>query len=359
MQHRRFLRFTKGRSAVDRNLGRLLRNLSLATALLICFFSTGCSVSPLAKHATALSGAIAPVVSQSAAAYRDAVTLDDLRADYEAVIAYKNKDATYNPRNTPELLSQKDIQSRLAVLAALQVYSKSLIEITKSTDSPELDAASNSVGSNLTSVGNDLAPSIENVLGIAAASTTETTVTTVSGSTSTTTSSTGSTAAPLLSPEARNGISTGIDALGQFLVNRVVEKQLPGKIEEMDPHVQALCKALADDIQTLQGLEQRDYDRILNLEKQFILEDEEPGKNVDPQQHRAEIMRLPEIARQQREAHEKLSALRQALLNLELTHHALAAEAQHNNPESLKDKLAELADAGESLGKFYSSMPAN
>jgi hypothetical protein len=150
-----------------------------------------------------------------------------------------------------------------------------------------------------------------------------------------------------------------MNALGQFLVNRAVEKELPGKIEEIDPHVQALCKALADDIQTLQGLEQRDYDRILNLEKQFILEDEKPGENVNPQEHRAEIMRLPEIARQQREANEKLAALRAAINNLALTHHALAAEAQHNNPETLKDKLAELADVGDNLGKFYSSLPTN
>ena len=42
-------------------------------------------------------------------------------------------------------------------------------------------------------------------------------------------------------------------------------------------------------------------------EKQFILEDEQPGKNVNPQQHRAEIMKLPEIARQQREANERLT----------------------------------------------------
>jgi hypothetical protein len=340
---------------------RLSGALTLGIALLISVFSAGCSLSPIAKHATALSTAIAPVIDQSAAAYRDAVTLDDLRTDYEAVVAYEKQDVTYNPRNTPVLLSQKDLQSRLAILAALQVYSKSLTEITKGTDSPELDAASKSVGSNLSSLGNDLAPSIENVLGIAAAaaSTTETTVTTVSGSTSTTTSSTSSTAAPLLSPAVRNGISTGVNALGQFLVNRIVEKELPGKIEEMDPHVQELCKVLADDIQTLQGLEKRDYDRILNLEKQFILEDEKPGKNVNQQEHRAEIMKLPEIARQQRAANDKLTSLREAINRLALTHHALAAEAQHNNPETLKGKLAELADVGNNLGKFYSSLPTN
>jgi hypothetical protein len=324
------------------------------------FAVSGC-YSTLAKHSTALSQAVAPVVSQAAAAYQGAVALNDKRNDYEAVVAYLKKEANYNPRNAPVLLSQKDIQARLAVLAALQMYSESLVAITSGTDSKQLDAASQSVGSNLTSLGNNLAPSIENVLGIAAApaSTTETTITTTSGSTTTTTSSTATAAAPLLSPEIRNGISTGIDALGRFLVNRTVEKELPGRIEAMDPHVQALCKALASDIQALQSIEERDYDRILNLEKQFILQDEQAGSNVDPIAHRAEIMELPEMARQQREANDKLEALRGAIVNLALTHHALAADAQGNNPKSLKDELGNLAAAGTSLGKFYSSLPTN
>ncbi|MGA2806863.1 MAG: hypothetical protein ABSE87_01945 [Terracidiphilus sp.] len=358
MQQEQFPRATGASSSVLSKL-RLPGALTLGTALFIGVFSTGCSVSPIAKHATALSAVVAPVVDQSTAAYREAVALDDLRWDYEAVVAYEKKDASYNPRNTPELLSEKDLQTRLAVLAALQVYSTSLVEITKSTDSSELEAASKPLGSNLTALGNNLAPSIESVLGINAAAntTTETIVTTVSGSTTTTNSTTTSKPAPLLSPEARNGISTGIDALGQFLVGRTIEKELPGKIEEMDPHVLALCKALSDDIQTLQSIEERDYDRILNLEKQFILDDEQPGKNVNPQEHRAEIMKLPEIARQQRESNEKLTSLREALNKLALTHHALAAEAQHNNPETLKEKLADLAAAGSSLGNFYSSLP--
>jgi hypothetical protein len=324
-----------------------------------CILLSGCSSSPLAKHTTALSIALAPVVDQSAAAYRDAEALHDLRSDYEAIVAFENKDASYNPRTTPELLSQKDLQVRLAVLAALQAYSSSLNEIVKGNDSPELEAASKSAGDSLTSLGNSLAPSIDNVLGIAAAASTktDTTVTTVSGSTSTTTSSTTKTAAPLLATGVKNGISTGIDALGQFLVNRTVEKELPDKIVQMDTSVQALCKALADDIQTLRDLDEHDYNRILNLEKQFILEDEVPGKNVNPQQHRAEIMKLPEIARQQRAADEILSSLQEAILRLALTHRALAAEAQHDNPETLKQKLSELANAGSGLGKFYSSLP--
>ena len=326
--------------------------------MLLCAVLAGCSVSPIARHASALSASVAPVVGQSAEAYRGAVALHDLRGDYEAVVAFEQKDATYNPRNAPVLLSEKDIQARLAVLASLQVYSQSLVEISQGTNSPELQAASKSVGASLTSVGNDLAPSIENVLGIGpgAGATTTTTVTTVSSSTRSTSSTTTSSTA--LSPDVRNGISTAVDALGQFLVSRTIEKELPGKIVAMDPTIDALCKALADDIQTLQGFEQRDYDRILNLEKQFILEDEQPGKNVNPEELRAEIMKLPEIARKQKEAGEKLDALRAAIANLAQTHHALAGVAQQKNPATLKEKLGDLVEAGSNLGDFYSSLPA-
>ena len=333
--------------------------LSIAVVLALCAALGGCATSHLNKHANAFSASLAPVVDQSAAAYRDAVALNNLRSDYEAVLAYENKDASYNPRNTPVLLSEKDIQTRLAVLAALQVYSKSLVEITEGTASPELDATSKSVGSNLTTLGNHFAPSIESVLGIAAskASTTTTTVTTVSGSSSTTTSSTSSSSAPLLSPDMRNGISMAVNALAQFLVSHTVASELPGKIETMDPVIQTFCKTLSEDIEALDGIEQRDYDRILNLEKQFILEDEQNGKVANPQAWRAEVMKLPEIARQQKQDHEELSSLHDALNNLVLTHHALTAEAQHNNPGSLKDKLSDFANAGSTLGKFYLSLP--
>ncbi len=116
---------------------------------------------------------------------------------------------------------------------------------------------------------------------------------------------------------------------------------------------------MSDDIKALDGIEQRDYDRILGLEKQFILEDQQSGKDTNPQAWRAEVMKLPGIAQQQKQAHERLMSLHGALNNLALTHHALAAEAQHNNPESLMNKLSDLESAGDSLGKFYSSLPAN
>jgi len=50
--------------------------------------------------------------------------------------------------------------------------------------------------------------------------------------------------------------------------------------------------------------------------------------------------------------------LRAAIVRLALTHHALAADAQGNNPESLKSKLGDLEAAGSELGRFYSSLSA-
>lgn len=315
----------------------------------MCAVLTGCAPAPLHTQSAAFSGALAPVIDASAEAYRDAITVHNQREDYEAVIAYENKDATYNPRNAPQLMSENDVQARLAVLEALQVYSQSLLRITEGTASPDLDAASVSVGSGVASVGDALAPSLGSVLAIAGPGT---------ASTGDATSTSANASAAAVSPQLRNGISVGVNALGQFLVSRKISKELPAQIEQMDPHVELLCRTLANDAQALRAVEGRDYDRMLDLEKQFILEDEASTRNSNPQMLRAEIMKLPEIGRRQREANERLDALRSALMNLAMTHHALAAEAQGNNPEGLKEKLSEVADAGKKLGKFYSSLPA-
>jgi hypothetical protein len=46
-------------------------------------------------------------------------------------------------------------------------------------------------------------------------------------------------------------------------------------------------------------------------------------------------------------------------VKLAMTHHALAAAEQGNNPLSLKQKLEELEAVGANLGKFYMSLPAS
>lgn len=330
---------------------------AIALAACLSMSAVGCVTSSLPKQVTALSNATAPVVEQITAAYRDAETAYELGSDYDAITEFDATQPVYNPRTVKVLLSDKDIQDRLAVLAALQLYVKDLAAITKGTDSPALDAASSSIGSNLSSIGNTLAPSIEGVLGITLVSdsTTQTTISTTLGTTTTSSTTTAPTPAPLVSTGVQNGISVGLDALGQFLVGRTIQKELPQKIEAMDPNVEQLCKLLSSDVSILQDMEHRGYDKIINQQTLFLRENKD---KIDPDLRRAEIMKLPQLARQQQAADEELTDLKTALVKLALTHHALAAAAQGNNPESLTQKLGDLEAAGESLGKFYSSLPS-
>jgi len=93
---------------------------------------------------------------------------------------------------------------------------------------------------------------------------------------------------------------------------------------------------------------------MINQQTLFLRE----NKQMDAGERRALIMKLPEIVRKHQAADEQLDGLKAGLVKLEITHHALAAEAQGNNPESLKTKVGELGSAGESLGKYYSSLSA-
>lgn len=318
--------------------------------------TTGC-LSSLNKRAAALAVATAPVVDQAAAAYNSANTIHNMRVDYDAVAQFDASAPVYNPRTIEPLMQDKDIRVRLAVLAAFQEYVKSVVAITSGTDSPELQAAAKSAGETLRNLGNALAPSVESTLGIAsaAASTTQTTVITTSGSSTTTSSSTSSTPAPAITPTVQNGVSTALDALGQFLINRKTKKELPPVILAMDPHFKTLCDLLESDIAILKDQESRDYNFVINQQTQFI----RATTALDPEQRREQIMKLPDIVREEQASTQQLTEFSAALVRLELTHHALASEAQGNNPESLKSKLGDLEAAGSNLGSFYSSLPSN
>jgi hypothetical protein len=307
-----------------------LRMAASGALLWLTFSVTGCQ-SSLHDSALELDAETAPVIDQAAAAYQSANALYNLRVDYEAATQFDATDAVYNPRKIEVLLSENDIEARLTVLKGFQVYVKTLCAITSGTAPKELGEASMSVGGQLSSAVNTLAPSIEKAVGIASAS--------------------GATAAAVISPEVQKGISTAMFALGKFLMSYKVKKELPGKIAEMDPHVQALATALENDVDVLQGQERRDYDRIINLQTLFVRKNE----NLNPDQRRVEIMKLPGIVRKQRAADERLTNLKEAIVDLAKTHAELNRQAQSKNPESFKKTLEELASAASELGNFYSS----
>jgi hypothetical protein len=314
---------------------------------------TGCTAS-YQKHSVALAAATAPVVDGAAAAYRGANTIHAMRTDVDAVTQFDAASPVYNPRTVPPLLTEKEIQARLSVLAAFQAYTQALVAITSDTDSPELQAASKSAGAGIANVTNALVPSVEAAFGLASQPVPEavtTTVTTPTGLASST--YVGTTAVNPISSTTQNMISTGLDALGQFLTQRRLKQDLPKIAADMDPMVKQLCDMLSSDVTNLRVIEGIDYNYAINQQTLFLRLNKD---KMDPGVRRVMITRLPEIVREQRLSDAQLTALSAALMNLELTHHAFEVDLQGNNPTSISQKLAELSAAGKDLGKFYSSL---
>jgi hypothetical protein len=309
-----------------------VRNAALVLSLLLATALCACRLN-IDDSTLALDAAIAPVVDQAADAYRSANTLHNLRQDYDAVAEFDaTGDKVYNPRDIEVLLTDKDIAARLAVLQGFQLYAKSLCALVSGNNPKELGAASVSVGGQLSTLGNTLAPSIQKAVGIQA----------------------GASSTPPITPQIQNGISTAVDALGQFLIARKIKAELPSKIAAMDPHVQSLATLLESDIDVLKEVEHRDYDRIINLQTLSL---RKGGSDPNSRERREEIMKLPDIVRRQREGEEKLNSLRAAVARLAKTHQQLVAEAQGKKPQSYKQTLEELAAAAQDLGSFYSSLP--
>jgi hypothetical protein len=317
----------------------------IAVGVAVCLLASGCT-SSLHKQASALSTATAPVVDAAEKAYKDANAIHDLRVNYDAVADFDKTDKVYNPRMIKPLLSEKAIDVRLAMLKALQLYVKNVTALTNGTESKELDQASSSLAGGITGMGNLFLPA-------GSSSSTETITTTANGVSSTETQ-TVTTSTGAISTAEKNGIGTAIDALGQYLGSRKVKKELPGIIIKMDPQVELLCSTMGKDVDALKSTEEIDFNYMINQQTLFLRE----NKQMDAGERRTLIMNLPEIVRKHQASDEQLDGLKAGLVKLEMTHHALAADAQGNNPESLKTKVGELASAGESLGKYYSSLPA-
>ena len=290
---------------------------------------TGC-FSSLQKHGTALANAIAPVVQTAKPTYQEANQVHEMWQDYDAAYNFDLTSGVYNPRSIKPFLSDKDIQTRLAVLTAFQVYVQSINDIMNGVRSPQLDSAAQSAGSGISAVSASLAPTIEAVVSHQPAATTSP-----------------------ITPEVTNGISTAANALGQFLVSKKIKRELPAAIISTDKPVQTLCTLLVADLDVIQDQEKREYDQIINRQTLFIAK----NPNLDPEERRMEIMKLPGIVRKEDLDAKQLTSLKTSIEKLALTHHAIAADAQGNNPESLRAKLNDLASAGSGLGAYYSSLP--
>jgi hypothetical protein len=293
--------------------------------LAVCLLAVGCALSPLSKHATAFSSAAGLVVDNSEDAYRAAIALRNKEQAAAAVYDY-DKNPTWSPyKDTKPLLTPSQLAARIEVLDGLKAYAATLVDLTSTKPSDETEDAATAVGANLLSLNHTIATDL----------------------------STAVPDAPVMSTANANAASTAVLALAEYLKARKVKGSLPKVTQDMNASVQTLCELLNSDITVLRRQADVDYQTLVTDLDQSIRHE---GTTVTPYEHRLEVAKLIELASQQKANDELLAKLQTALHTLELTHQALAAAAQGNNPESISQKISELAAAGKDLNAYYKSL---
>lgn len=295
--------------------------LVAAATLVISLLATGC-LSPLAKHATAFSAATATVIGGSEDAYRGAMQLRLQEQAAASVYSY-DKNPQWSPYKDPvPLLTSDQLNARIKVLDGLKAYADTLVDLTSGKPSMELEANAQAVGANLQGLNQNLATDL----------------------------STAVPNLPVMSTSNANAASTAVLALAEYLTARKVKAALPKVTQDMNPTITALCELLNSDITVLRRQADVDYQTLIEQENQSI---QHEGTTVSPYERRLEIGNLLILAAQQKANDDMLAKLQTALHTLEMTHQALAAAAQGNNPESISQKIAELAAAGKDLSNYY------
>ena len=213
-----------------------------AIALGFSILAAGCSLTPLAKHTAAFSAATNQVISSSEDAYRAANQLRQEEQVAAAVYDY-DKNPQWSPyTDTRPLLTSAQLNARITVLDGLKAYAASLVQVTGSQSSKELNTAATGVGSNLKSLSSTVATDLVNSVPNA----------------------------PVMSAEEANGVSTAVRALGDYLIANKVKSSLPKVTEDMDPAVKALCELLNSDITVLRRQADVDYQTLIEKEDEFI-----------------------------------------------------------------------------------------
>ena len=277
----------------------------------------------MAKHTAAFSSAAGLVVDNSSNAYRAAIELHDQEETSAGVIKVVEGKA-WDPDQSAPLISPEGLQTRLQVLEGLKSYAQSLSDVTSGLDSPALTAAATSTGANLKSLGTTIASDpVGSKTGIS------------------------------VGTQTANIVSTAALALGEYLVSRKVKAALPSITRQMDPQIESLCKLLTDDVGRLRRQSNVDYEGLFNQEWAFIQANRD---KLTPVELRAEVEKLPAIRKSEHSNDAMLADLVTAIGRLALTHHALAAAAQGNNPEALSARIADLEAAGKNLGDFYQGL---
>ena len=306
---------------------RSYRALTLFLLPAICL--TGCSLGPLAKHTAAFSTATTLLSDRSTTAYRAAENLHDDAEGYQAV-AHFDRDPPYNPyKDSKPLITEDGLAVRATVLEGIKTYAARLAELSNGVKSEQLDAAAAGVGSRLQALSATLSTQLA--------------------------ASTGAANKLTLTDTESKAVSTAADALGRFLTQRKLKRELLPIIRDNRDNITALCVLLEKDVAVLRSQSGLDYEIMVQDQDSFIRH----STTLTALDRRNEILKLPRLVASQRATDVILAQLGKLIAAYNLTYQALAAVAQGNNPASLPSHIAELTALAQDLATFYSNLPAS
>ncbi len=297
-------------------------SIRFCVALCVLSLASGCALSPLAKRASAFSGAASAATIQVKNGYQ---VVEQSYYDVQVANLEKTFDTQgFEPANIQPFLPDNDMKVRTQLLDGLGQYATLLAAVTGNEAVAALDKQSESVGKNLQSLSKDsgvstLAKNSTVAAGVAAAA---------------------------------------IDALGRMLMERKTAKELPSILDSMKTPVDQICQLLEDDIGDPQtgGLRNQlkiDYDQLIKDQVAWIYANE---KSMSPDEKEAAIARLPQLAATEKQGDEALAQTQDALKKLATTHDALVDTKKSKDAPAFQSLLSQLVAQGQQLGAVYSAV---
>lgn len=297
---------------------RLMKGCS---AVCVLSMMSGCAVSPLGKRVTAFSTAASATTLQVKNGYQVVeqsyynVQVDNLVKAFDT--------EGFKTDSVQPFLTEADMKARTQLLEGLQQYATLLAAVTGNDAVSALDKQSEAVGKAVQSLSKD------------------------SGFKSVEKNST-----------MEGGVAAAaVDALGRVLMEHKTAKELPSILDTMQKPMDEICQLLEEDIGDPQtgGLRNQlkiDYDQLIKDQQAFIYANE---KSMSPDEKRAAIATLPQLAIAEKQGDAALAQTQDALKKLATTHDALVDTKKSKDAPAFDALVSQLVVQGQQLGDVYSA----
>ncbi len=306
-----------------------LRSMAtVAMGPLLCLLSS-CLPSKIQTEVPAFAKAVTETTMNTKAAFEVVEQKYEEAQAFTLVVNYK-PGQRFDPASVKFLLSEEDLEARMKLLAGLQQYGTQLEAVAGGAAAGKVDQSSKQLGASLKS----LAPSVA------------------------------------IKKMATNAIYTGganaaaaaIDALGNWLIQEKLRKNLPGLIASMQEPIAAISDLFKADIGSVNadgeghGLRfalWMTYTQLIQKQQEFLTAN---FKELTPEHRTAEIEKLPAMVRARRLADQTL-AQTEAGLDLLVKANAQLLDAVKTKT-TMHTQIDALQAEGSRIGEFYRSLNA-